>query len=398
MLLAGTAHAAGSASASPPLTSGDRHARETPLWIDPYDGFADAIGQDRIAVYVCLVPKSTTDPSYVSVGRKRLRITPQAAARLGNTKVAPYFRAISHKLYRPKFIAAGIIRLTPSEGSIECRLRAATRATGSYTNVLAVDNTLRGGGEAGMGLAQDGWFSTSPSITFRGAWVGGREIGRLPNPWVIAHEIGHTLQWAHSFSGDADEYDNPLDLMSNGAAACTSAAGETYPCAPNDTLAYNRYVAGWITDDEVRAHRSGTSTVQLAETRVDGSKIIVAPSRVTDQYFLTLEARPGGGVDEGLERAGVAIHVVELWPAACGGPRLCGTDRRQGQAIGRPYTFDHVVSPGGVLRVDGLKVTVGQLKNGRYPVTLEGSFKGTDYPGEASSAEAASRRTTQESR
>ena len=58
----------------------------------------------------------------------------------------------------------------------------------------------------------------APNVTRRGAWVGGGSTAesQLLNPSVVAHEIGHTLHWPHSYLADGsyDEYDNPVDVMS----------------------------------------------------------------------------------------------------------------------------------------------------------------------------------------
>ena len=70
---------------------------------------------------------------------------------------------------------------------------------------------------------------------------------------VIAHlcvgEIGHTLHWPHSYYSSTNEYDNPGDLMSGFPTNDLSTKDFiSWHCAPQNTLALNRFAAGWIGD------------------------------------------------------------------------------------------------------------------------------------------------------
>lgn len=353
-------------------------SRAVPDWVDPYDGLYRAIGTDTIAVYVCRVPVGTTDPSYVSAGGKRLTVTPRRAARLGNDKVAPYFRATSLGRYRPVFVARTYIDLATDDGPQDCLEKATTRTTGDFTNVLAVDNSALRAGLAGPGvIGEPDWFTLPPADTERGAWVGGQSIVGTPAPTIVAHELGHTLHWPHSYRSPTNEYDNPLDLMSSntGAVEC-SANGLRWPCKPKNTLAYNRYLSGWVNDTAVRVHTSGTTSLKLVAPTLSGVQLLIVPSTTADNLFLTLEARPATGNDAALGRAGVAVHFVNERAEACGeASGVCPAfTRRQGQVVGANDAYKHVVRPKTTVTFAGVKIAVGALSNGRYPVTVTGSF------------------------
>ena len=89
-----------------------------------------------------------------------------------------------------------------------------------FTNTMVIDDTDDGGGLGGAGI----WFlvdgdvrpvapASPPSVSARGFYVRG---GMFELPGDAAHEIGHTLAWPHSGSGDGGlaQYDNVADLMS----------------------------------------------------------------------------------------------------------------------------------------------------------------------------------------
>lgn len=353
-------------------------ARAVPDWVDPYDGLYRAIGTDTIAVYVCRVPVGTTDPNYVAAGGKRLTVTPLRATRFGNDKVAPYYRATSFGRYKPVFVARGYIDLANDEGPQECLERATESTTGDFTNVLAVDNSALAAGLAGPGLiGEPDWFTLPPAETERGAWVGGQSIVGTPAPTIVVHELGHTLHWPHSYRNPSNEYDNPLDLMSSnvGAIEC-SANGLRWPCKPKNTLAYNRYLSGWVNDTAVRVHTSGTTSLKLAAPTRTGVQLLIVPSTTAQNLFLTLEARPATGNDAALGRAGVAVHFVNERPEACGeASGVCPAfTRRQGQVVGANDSYKHVVRPKTKVTFSGVTIAVGALTKGRYPVTVTGSF------------------------
>ena len=348
-----------------------------------------SVGVDRIAVWVCRVPAGTTDPLYVSRGSERLPVTPASAATFATDTVAPYFATVSRGRYTTVFEPQGYIDLAVSDGPGECldqaeNLTTANVAGQTFTNVLAVDTSTYTGGFAGPGLV---WFTPGltgrhlvdpPSISSRGAWVGGGVVARFPDQAVIAHEIGHTLHWPHSYIEPDNEYDNPVDLMSGSpdGAVCTTGPW-IYPCKPQETIAFNKLTSGWIDDSETAVHTSGTSTVQLAAPQQAGVQILLAKDPDSPGVLLTLEARPQVGYDAVLDSAGVAVHIVDQSARQCTqrvGGACVSLWRRQGQAFGAPGTAQHVVGVGSTATVSGLTITVVRTVGTGYLVTVSGTF------------------------
>ena len=348
-----------------------------------------SVGTDRIAVWVCRVPTNTTNPSYLSFGSQRVAVTPTSAATFASNEVAPYFATVSRGRYTTVFEARGFIDLGVSDGPQECldRAESLTTTNGSgqtFTNVLAVDNSTYGGGFAGPGYVSflpgltGRHLVDPPSITSRGAWVGGGTVVTLPDQAVIAHEVGHTLHWPHSYIGPANEYDNPVDLMSGWPMGAQCVKGPlVYPCKPQQTIAFNRLAAGWIDDGETAVHGSGTSTVQLAAPQQAGVQILLAKDLDSPGVVLTLEARPRVGYDAVLDTAGVAVHLIDQSARQCTeqvGGACVSLWRRQGQAFGAAGTPQHVIAVGSTVTVSGLTITVVRSVGTGYEVTVSGTF------------------------
>jgi hypothetical protein len=132
----------------------------------------------------------------------------------------------------------------------------------------------------------------------------------FPQPFwnVIAHEIGHTLNWAHSYGGltkDPDtnlvsQYDNPMDMMSGGVA----------PGVPVGAIAYDRYAAGWIDPANTVVHTEGTALYQLAPIGVTGMEMLVVPGD-SEGHFYVIGARRKVSFDARLPTAGVEVYEVD---------------------------------------------------------------------------------------
>jgi hypothetical protein len=297
--------------------------------------------------------------------------------------------------YEPSFIALGHIPLADTDGPFQCLDKARALTTRPYTNVLVTDTSQRGDGFGSPGLifSKDSLnynlFDRPPSETLRGAWIGGGSTApdALPSPFVVAHEFGHTLHWPHSFSGLADEYDNPVDVMSGGPddGYCSKpdpSFGGTisWLCQPENTLAFNRFAAGWIDEAQVQLQSSGTNTFVLDAPATAGAQMLVAPDPGNPRVMLTLEARPRIGHDQFLATDGVAAHIIDQRGSACGGSTFgssgcISTERRQSQAIAvAPNRYDHVLQVGTTTIIDGVTITVTAHTGTTFTVQVSGTF------------------------
>ena len=331
-------------------------------------------GSDRIAVWVCDVPSDTTNATYRSfdsfaTGPKRLTLDPGQVAAWAQSTVGPYYGQISLGRYQPTFSGVGHITLTRSDGPNECQTKAVAQTGRPFTNVVAMDNSTAPQGQGSPGLmgssdAQNlDLFDVPPSESRRSIWLGG---GLINSPEAVAHEIGHTLHWPHSYVGPT-EYDDPTDVMSGSTNA-----------APINTQAFNRFAAGWIDDNQVQLQRSGTNTYTLDAPGGGGVQMVAAPDGGDPHVLLTLEARPAVGPDQHFPVEGVAAYIVDQRPNACDNSDFFGacisTSRRQTKAVGGSNTFDNILQVGSTTRVDGLTIVVTGKSGSTFTVQVSGTF------------------------
>lgn len=136
------------------------------------------------------------------------------------------------------------------------------------------------------------WFgvTATPQI-----WLNG-----TISPWVVAHELGHSLGLAHAntmvcahYSCAALAYGDPYDTMGQGTG---------------DFSAYAKYILGWLTDaTDVR--RDGVYELDPLELPSAGPQAVVITT-AHDQYWL--EDRTEPAVSESGARVGdpgVLVHV-----------------------------------------------------------------------------------------
>jgi M6 family metalloprotease-like protein len=344
-------------------------------------------GTDLIAVWVCDVPATTTHIAY-SFGANDMHVDPVEVARISQKSVGAYFDKISAGRYEPKFVPMGRIALENDDGPSDCVDMAQRLSPSPFTNVLATDTNSYGGGQASPGFIYptDGVINIMqqpPLRTQRYAWIGGGAFDRThPDLTVVAHELGHTIHWPHSFYGTSFwEYDNPLDVMSGRALddPCfdVGTPGDA-PCLPQSTLAFNRFAAGWIDDSEIAVHDGGVTTVALDVPGGGGTQMVIAGNAADSRALLTIEGRPKLGYDIAQPYGGVVVAIVDQRPGGCNGAGTGGacisTNRRTAPAIGEPNTYGSLLAVGSTTVIGGVTVTVLAQDGGITTVQVSGTF------------------------
>jgi hypothetical protein len=143
------------------------------------------------------------------------------------------------------------------------------------------------------------------------------------------------------------------------------------------TQVFNRYAAGWVSDDEVSVFVGDGATYDMAPIGVDGTKMVVLPTGDAERYF-SIEARAdspfldAGDLRPGAENSGVLLHVVDQESGACGNDLCWGdTPWKTMMAQGTPWTFDHVLGIGESATVEGVPIQVVSLNaDGTYTIQV----------------------------
>ncbi len=350
------------------------------------------VGVDRIAVWVCDVPANTTDPSYQAnlQSNGALAVDLNTVVAWAQQNVAPYFANASNAQFQATFTPLGRIPLAASDSSLNCLDKAETLTPAPYTNVLVTDTSFKGNGFGGPGSISsretDNYydFTKPPSVTGRGFWVGGGSIIDRPAPTIVIHELGHTLKWPHSYiDQNGYEYNNPTDVMSgkptDGWCSKPYGPGGTvqWPCVAQNTIAFNRFAAGWIDESQVLLQQSGTQAFTFGVPSAGGTQLLVAPDPGDSRVMLTLEGRPRIGNDSAFPVEGVVVHIVDQRPGRCftfAGAPCTGTERRQSQALGAPNSYDHVLQVGTTTVINGVTITVSGKSGDSFTGQVSGTF------------------------
>ncbi|MEX2423619.1 MAG: S-layer homology domain-containing protein [Acidimicrobiia bacterium] len=296
-------------------------AAAEPFDADPLDlvPFADTAmrvysqGSDAWEVWICTVPDYTPTLEASSV-----------VAAL-NAEISPYFQWVSDGRYQPTFVLGGTISSDqslqfgePEEPfATDCQSKVRGGSNGDENGALiVVDAPFDAGYGTAGGVCPEAPFSgctTQYPGNFREAVVTAATVstvGPFDAPqWItVAHEMGHSLNMPHSYTGltvdpntnSASRYDNPMDVMS----------GAVHTNDPIGTHAYNRYAAGWIDPGQVAVHESGIADYQLAAIGSAGMAMVVVPSTDPGRFFV-LDARRRTSYDATLPTSGVEIHEVD---------------------------------------------------------------------------------------
>lgn len=319
------------------------------LVVWPNDVRRYSTGTDQIGVYICTWDGATAG------------LDINAVTATLNTTVTPFYDGLSDGLYNPVFVKRTVVTL-PAPGYQACADAIALAANPLWDDdaaIAALDNSFNGG-RGGPGfycnncaVLADNEFPANQ----RWAVVDGGSVASLggfpTHVTTAAHEIGHTISFPHSYSGESiDEYDNPIDFMSGNMPAHLLGGRADDPYG---SLAFNRYRAGWVDPSDVVFYSGGVVEMMLAPVGVDGTQMVIVPTDY--QYsFVALDARLSSVIDPIPDNfEGVSAHYIEQWCrdtltdeiAPCG-----GLSSRPYSYPPSPYAIDHVIPVGGDLRFD----------------------------------------------
>jgi hypothetical protein len=353
-------------------------------------------GPDRIAVVGCTPAAQPFTGAEVSTVTSRL------------AEVTAYYQDESESRYAPQYTWVGVVTPGPGSDDSDCQRPAVASGLGAgYDGELVVrrNNSAQASGALAYGVAGPGFACSDPACA-RGTFpANGRDgvvtlntlidtgtvANGTPAPfWMIAtHEFGHTLDWPHSYTGTGtgcwgQQYDNPVDVMSrppSGSPPACGHVGDSFPTAPQRTIAVNRYAAGWLAPSLVAVHRASGTTYTLGVQGSGATEMLVVPSS-DGAAFTTLEVRAGGGTgpDATLLASGVVVHRVDQGPdPQCftvfqlGLDRCSGLDRRAQPFGAQPDSYAQVLMPGAAVDLGGVTLSVLSAAGATMQVRLDGT-------------------------
>jgi len=336
------------------------------------------IDRDVIEVWACRVPTDSTSDLYASLPL-RVDLNVDQLAQQFNAGVAPYFNAISHRLYAQEFVGGGEVVLGPYDDYVSCVEQAFERSSPSATVILAVadaqHNEQAPGGFAhrGRGCADTSVAECPASESRRYAYVGAADFtdawGGRPPLDLVEHELGHTLGWQHSgVDFHSGAYLSALDVMSDSASP--RAVDPDVRHAP-DTIGVQRLVAGWLRDIEVAVVEGqasftlspSTEWLEDLESAAIGTRLLVLP--VDELTFLTVEVLVPSGYNAHLPSAGIAVHRVTR-----------DLEDRSLLTVIQPITasgmppFTDLLQSNGSISVDGWRIDATQWDDSRWLVAV----------------------------
>lgn len=264
--------------------------------------------------------------------------------RMLRAEITPYFEELSGGLYHPRFQIGGTISLNTTD-YFECGDTVLNRSKGDTEGALIIVNDVTGSSWGSIGFVEH-VSSTEVALASTRYPDNGREIlldvrtviqpGILPPNLVegytvpilstVAHEIGHTIGFPHSYR--FSPYDHPMDVMADDTAV---------PGLQVGTIAINRYAAGWIDPSDVEVYTSGKRRYTLSPPGTEGTQMLALKSNQSG--FITLGARVRKGVDSGILKEGVESYYVDQQAPSCSPPEDlvefegCFGDGRPTQAV-----------------------------------------------------------------
>ena len=317
---------------------------------------------DRFEVWVCDGVHGSLD------------LTADNVTGLLSAELPPYFSWLSEGRYALSFVPGGSVRANSQQ---DCLASVSNRSTG-VNHAAIVVSTLHIADASGL-LSRGGpgstcwddvvsywlWCDFYPENQ-RWVWMGWftnvgvrwspialssieNGIGSLDNLYAlgliytVAHEIGHTLSWPHSFTGETvgdngaiDEYNNPMDVMSRGPTAVyEDSRGVASGSVLAGTHVLNRYAAGWVPSDQVEFHPwDYVSLHAINPVGSPGTQMVIM--EWSPGVFHSVGVRVQKSYDSLIQKEGVEVYLIDQSAAQCDNPYegICwGLDRRTKPAL-----------------------------------------------------------------
>ena len=314
------------------------------------------IGTDVWEVWVCDAADGTAS---VDLGQ---------AVSYVNDQMGSYFGWLSESRYSPVFLAGGVYTV---DRAFQCASQVGQYAFGTSNGVLIIDTLEMVDGAATAGIEGELFPGNDRWMQVNAGAVAASPLVPQAQPSVVAHEIGHTIWWPHTFGGLTTfsdgmiwEYDNLMDVMSNAGAAG----------AIQGTTAINRYAAGWLSPNQVVFHRGGAFNYQLDALGSNGAQMLVLPTDTPGRYTV-LGARVLESYDSALPAQGIEVYDVVVYDEATRPLiRLYGRVSQSPAVADVPPggSLQHVHDAGSSFTVGGVTVSVLSRTLSGFSIRVEG--------------------------
>lgn len=322
-----------------------------------------SLGPDILDVWAC------------GVGESASTLAAELTANVGS-----YFQYHSRGRYQPQFIARGFA----GNSEWDCEEHSTINASPNANGAIHVTPTAGGFASPGFtcGFSPCGYSEYYREGNGRSGFFG-NSSGFLA---TSAHEMGHMIQWPHSYTGLRNDfmgdYDNALDLMSGNYGTYGGGAYGSYP-NPYSSAVINFYAAGWIDPHEVYVFGGGGAAFNLATAGGNGHRMAVIRS---GGKFYTLAARIPSSYDPIPSHwSGVEVYEVEVCSDSEFDCLFNSDDKLPGFRRVKPhpavsFAFEnsasygqplpHVIRPGSSATVAGVPIAVGSISGQSLSVSM----------------------------
>jgi hypothetical protein len=296
-----------------------------------------------------------------------------------NGTTADYFETISEGRYRPVFRGRG------SSSDAGCGIRQTH--TGTTPRMYVNDFTVLADSRSeAVGQGAPGTISWSPDAMIyeglqRRAEIDGAAVAEVsayeysPAASIAAHEIGHTVHWAHS--GAVDNYDNELDVMSLGWGG---------------THGFNLYSAGWIEPSQVSLHVGGDRSYTIGPIGYAGTRLVILTTASQGHFYALSVRNPAEPILDAnseplVEAPGLEVYRIDQRPGSCtplpdASPCfgiVADVSPYPKVPASFPGPYAHFHTAGESFQVEGVEITATDAGSGRLDLAIEGGITASGW-------------------